>query len=218
MPCCFVVTLFVMLGRFFMMLRSLLMMFSGLLVVLRTFMFRHTWCSPFEVRTRRRPPAADPYGTIITTVSGINRDFRFEALIPVPSYRTEVGLPERVLGRFWSRSFQAGGVASSHLLARNARKCRLNRCRRPLFPPLAPRELPPGHRRSRRRYRPRVTEHLVQLGASTWLFVKAGSRSVIKSRIVESVAGYGLGQPDRIVNSDFPVCWRVVRADFTPRL
>jgi hypothetical protein len=38
-PDCFVVTLFVMLGRFLMMLRSLLMMFSGLLVVLRTPMF-----------------------------------------------------------------------------------------------------------------------------------------------------------------------------------
>jgi hypothetical protein len=41
MPCRFVVTLFVMFGRFLMMLRSLLMMFSGPLVVLRTFMFRH---------------------------------------------------------------------------------------------------------------------------------------------------------------------------------
>jgi hypothetical protein len=30
------------------MLRSLLMMFSGLLVVLCNFMFRHTRCSPFE--------------------------------------------------------------------------------------------------------------------------------------------------------------------------
>jgi hypothetical protein len=48
MSCRFVVTLFVMLGRFLMMLRSLFMMFSGLLVVLRTFMFRHAWCSPFE--------------------------------------------------------------------------------------------------------------------------------------------------------------------------
>src|ERR1022692_3763025 len=48
MPCCFVSTLFVMLGCLLMMLRSLLMMFSGLLVVLRTFMFRHTCCSPFE--------------------------------------------------------------------------------------------------------------------------------------------------------------------------
>jgi hypothetical protein len=37
MPCRFVSTLFVMLGRFLMMLRSLLMMFSGLLVVLRTY-------------------------------------------------------------------------------------------------------------------------------------------------------------------------------------
>ena len=41
MPCRFVSTFFVMLGCFFMMLRSLLMMFSGPLVVLRTFMFRH---------------------------------------------------------------------------------------------------------------------------------------------------------------------------------
>jgi hypothetical protein len=80
-----------MLGCFLVMLRSLLMMFSGLLVVLRTFMFRHTWCSPFEVRTRRPSPAADPYRIIITTVSGISWDFRFESPIPVPRVDQAVG-------------------------------------------------------------------------------------------------------------------------------
>ena len=52
MPCRFVSTLFVMLGRFLMMLRSLLMMFSGLLVVLRTYVSPYLLPS-LKVRVRR---------------------------------------------------------------------------------------------------------------------------------------------------------------------
>src|SRR5450755_576269 len=113
MSCRLVSTLFVMLGCFLMMLRSLLMMFSGFLVVLRTFMFRHTYCSPFEsvgyVVARRRQTVFLNYNHWSKSFQRRGRSqFRMLRAGNARKYRFPIWL--------FSKSFGRIVVVSSHLL------------------------------------------------------------------------------------------------------